>query len=92
MVLAVRKTRRVPRGQPRIIKVRSHKYFQIQDFEYDLKRISWNAVVESDNNPTDAWNHVTTLLYPVRDKHAPIVHMKVISTTLKWLKTSICPY
>ena len=75
---------------PRQIKreVRNLKHFREADFISDLQNMPWHEI-ESTKDPNLAWKKWESSFNEVLNRHAPLIHKRVRSSSLPWLNSSI---
>jgi hypothetical protein len=68
--------------------VRNLKHFREEDFISDLRKMPWHEI-ESTKDPNLAWKKWESSFNEVLNRHAPLVHKRVKSSSLSWLNSSI---
>jgi hypothetical protein len=68
--------------------VRNFKHFREADFISDLQNMPWHEI-ESTKDPNIAWKKWESSFNEVLNRHAPLIHKRVRSSSLPWLNSSI---
>lgn len=79
---------KIPKDEPKIIKVRSFNKFECDAFLADLETLPWGTIYMFDS-PDDAWFAIEELLTDVCDKHAPLRTMRVKGLQPPWMNGEI---
>ena len=76
------------KAKPKIVKTRSYRKFNIEEFQNDLSNMDWNVVFQA-NDPSAAWNCFKNIFKTISDKHAPVVEVRVKGNQPPWFNEEI---
>jgi hypothetical protein len=68
--------------------VRNLKHFREADFISDLQYMLWHEI-ESTKDPNLAWKKWESSFNEVLNRHAPLIHKRIRSSSLPWLNSTI---
>ncbi len=76
------------KAKPKMVKTRSYRKFNVDQFQADLTDTNWNVVFQA-TDPCAAWCYFKDIFTNISDKHAPLVEVRIKGNQPPWFNEEI---